>query len=1298
MPIDVKIAMDAAEALNELGRLNNTLDTTTDALEAVNSVQASFNRRSQQTISIVKSQVDQFTTLTQVFDRNGRVIESTYFRNDAAARKFAENEAKRQAKAAADAEKERQRLENQAGRLEQFFNRLGRNLTQFATYRAFNVITDQLHEGVTAAKDFQIQLSLIRTLSQDSQQSFSKFGQDVRKVSDQSGINIKDVGKAFYNVASDQVAKGADIAPFVQQATDLARVTGSELPQAINTLDSILNSYSLTASDAEKVSAILFKTIDVGRININELSNTFGRVGPLAQSLGVDFTEVAATMAITTQKGTKTADAMTLLTNLLNKLEKPTTGSKNFLKEVFGTESGEAAIAASGGLLPLIEKIVEATRTGKAQVSDFFDEIRGRKQFAVFEQSLPEIKKFAAELQNTGKVISDYKKAVAIRGESPADELVKEANKLKNAFTVDLGQSLLQGTAQIVKYVGGFDTIKQGVENTLPTIERLTLGFGAYAVGAGVARLANVGLSTSFNILTTSLLRLAPVLIPVAAAITTYNIASAAIKNQKNFGSNIDTNQFEETFQTVNDLRAKAAKETPFEFKFKGLEDLKKDSASAYGELIKYIGAAQKANDKLNDEVREKTKDATEAAKVSFGALADSIREKMSDARKNISKATEEIQNSAKRVLKFSDSIDQLIYNVREKYANDDFGQQKINLTGQQIEKLKAKAKELGDLAIGAPDAEKAAEYTQERRRVIDELAQLETKRFELVTDHQKKEFEQYLKTHPTEAQRPGGNLFLVDTLPVEKELLELKKQEAEFEDKIQQSQKKRIDGSKQVVATEEARLRTLELAFKDYEKIDLLDKEGNVKGEFKTAGKFDQGKLNAAIQKSEDAIRAAAGNSGDVNTRFKLESDLSARRIALSKEAAVAERAENLKTAESKALADKQAAEQTIDDIKKKREELLKDQDRFIASGSQKQNELRAFGNIVGGSGAVDTTDKKFIDDAINKYNAAFEKLRDNRKNVNGVTFLDPNLIEEANQAYKDVLATVEKIRDRTAGKGDFSTPGATARTLGNREIDWSTPGSAFKSAFNPDPDKRPNGPALELQGANGQGPITIGEARAAADELARKAKLRSSEILGNISDEKAKRAEFDSGLGKQVEALKKQFPELASQVAESTQSMDTSFRNLANGGLKDLVNKLKEANDLLPKVQNAGPNDTGKRASGKVGIADFDSTGVTYAASGGIVGQFPGQPRGVDVYPVWAAKGEVIVNAETAAMYKPMLSAIMSRQMPRYMAAGGVVGGDTTIGDINITVNGATTNEQTARIIGNRLERQLKRGNIRL
>lgn len=85
----------------------------------------------------------------------------------------------------------------------------------------------------------------------------------------------------------------------------------------------------------------------------------------------------------------------------------------------------------------------------------------------------------------------------------------------------------------------------------------------------------------------------------------------------------------------------------------------------------------------------------------------------------------------------------------------------------------------------------------------------------------------------------------------------------------------------------------------------------------------------------------------------------------------------------------------------------------------------------------------------------------------------------------------------------------------------------------------------------------------------------------------------------------------------------------------------------------------------------------------------------RGQDVRPAMLAKGEYVVKAGAAARFFSELNAMNQGSRPVYREQGGSV---TNVGDVNVTVKGGDTGQQTVREIGYALRREIKRNNIKL
>jgi len=119
---------------------------------------------------------------------------------------------------------------------------------------------------------------------------------------------------------------------------------------------------------------------------------------------------------------------------------------------------------------------------------------------------------------------------------------------------------------------------------------------------------------------------------------------------------------------------------------------------------------------------------------------------------------------------------------------------------------------------------------------------------------------------------------------------------------------------------------------------------------------------------------------------------------------------------------------------------------------------------------------------------------------------------------------------------------------------------------------------------------------------------------------------------------------------------------------------------------------------ASASRSVKTPSATGTEYAARGGRIGRYlaAGGPAGTDVIPAWLSKGEFVMNAGATQKFASQLIAMNAGVQPVYRNDGGNV--TTSIGDINVTVQGGDTGRQTAKSIASELNRLVRRGVVTL
>jgi TP901 family phage tail tape measure protein len=142
----------------------------------------------------------------------------------------------------------------------------------------------------------------------------------------------------------------------------------------------------------------------------------------------------------------------------------------------------------------------------------------------------------------------------------------------------------------------------------------------------------------------------------------------------------------------------------------------------------------------------------------------------------------------------------------------------------------------------------------------------------------------------------------------------------------------------------------------------------------------------------------------------------------------------------------------------------------------------------------------------------------------------------------------------------------------------------------------------------------------------------------------------------------------------------------NIGTQRTVDTANLLKSAWDRVAAAARAAAVASAAAAAAAGGAA-YHGGFPQYLANGGV--------RGQDVINAQLAKGEFVVNSRSSAKFFSELNAMNAGSQPVFREQGGAV---TNVGEINVTVKGGDSSQQTLREIGNGLRREILRGNIRL
>jgi len=338
--------------------------------------------------------------------------------------------------------------------------------------------------AVKTAGDFDTAFRQITTLFDGSAGDVEKFRAEILEFASTSTKPVQDITDALAAAIGSGVEYTKSLS-LIATAEKLAVATRADLKGTTEVLVSTLNAYGLKTEDAGKISDIFFKTIDEGKIEMNELAHSLAMVTPLASASGVSMEEVGAAVAVLTASGVQAGPAIEYLRSLLTNIVKPSQDATDMAEEL-GIKF-DAATLKSKGLAGVLDDVAKATGGNTDKMAKLVGDVGGLT--AALTLTGPQAAKFAEVLKEMGdvagatdaafakmsgsldvasaKVASAFKVLLINIGTPLLDEFGGVANAIARIFTA-LGDSVKDGAlGGLVAYVEG---VVGSIEKTLATV------------------------------------------------------------------------------------------------------------------------------------------------------------------------------------------------------------------------------------------------------------------------------------------------------------------------------------------------------------------------------------------------------------------------------------------------------------------------------------------------------------------------------------------------------------------------------------------------------------------------------------------------------------------------------------------------------------------------------------------------------------------------------------------------------------------------------------------------------------
>ena len=329
-------------------------------------------------------------------------------------------------------------------------------------------------KSAEAASKFGEELVFINTLEKNF--NLEKIRSGILNMSAAYGSSVN-LARAYYMAVSSGVRESEESTlDFVKTSAKTAALIRSDVPIAVDAMTAAMNAYGMAAKDAGRAGDVLFKIVDYGKANGQQLANSFGQITATAVTAGVSLEELGASIATLT-KVIPTRNAITFLNNALSKMIRPTKMSRQAAAEL-GIEFGLAAIKAKGFGAVMQELFQEGKKNPEALLR-LFPDLRGQRGM------LHLLGSGWKDYQNALRQFANSRGAVDEAFKIIDNDVYYQINKLPEALTrikIAAGDLIVQtltlgGT--LTPVIKAFNELGETGQKVLAGISLLVAGYGA---------------------------------------------------------------------------------------------------------------------------------------------------------------------------------------------------------------------------------------------------------------------------------------------------------------------------------------------------------------------------------------------------------------------------------------------------------------------------------------------------------------------------------------------------------------------------------------------------------------------------------------------------------------------------------------------------------------------------------------------------------------------------------------------------------------------------------------------------
>lgn len=211
--------------------------------------------------------------------------------------------------------------------------------------------------------EFETGMSGVQALTGATGEEFILLKQTAKDLGASTAFSASQAAEGMQNLASAGFTT-SEIVAAMPGMLDLAASSGEDLAASSDIAASTLRGFGMEASEAAHVADVLAQTAAETNATVSDTGEAMKYIAPIANTMGLAFEEVAASIGIMADSGIKGSQAGTTLRGALSRLAKPTEDMLETMKKL------NLSFYDSNGQMKSISSIVRMLQTNMAGLTD----------------------------------------------------------------------------------------------------------------------------------------------------------------------------------------------------------------------------------------------------------------------------------------------------------------------------------------------------------------------------------------------------------------------------------------------------------------------------------------------------------------------------------------------------------------------------------------------------------------------------------------------------------------------------------------------------------------------------------------------------------------------------------------------------------------------------------------------------------------------------------------------------------------------------------------------------------------